>query len=200
MKPHSTESETVFLPDRAMENLKFIRQTMERATAYTGVSGTGQILVGLTALIAVWASSQQQLMAHWIFVWLAEAVVSIVISMTMMAKKSHRLQLPMWSETARRFLLSFTPPMMAGALLTTVLYQHGFSDHIPGIWLLLYGTAVIAGGTYSVQVVPVMGLCFMLLGAIALLGPVAWSSSLLALGFGGLHILFGMWIARKYGG
>jgi len=81
-----------------------------------------------------------------------------------------------------------------------VLYQHGFSDHIPGIWLLLYGTAVIAGGTYSVQVVPVMGLCFMLLGTIALLGPAGWSNALLALGFGGLHILFGMWIARKYGG
>lgn len=200
MKTHSTDSEPVYLPDRAMENLQFIRQTMERATAYTGVSGTGQILVGFTALIAVWASSQQQLMAHWIFVWLAEAVISIVISMGMMAKKSRRLQLPMWSETARRFLLSFTPPMLAGALLTTVLYQHGFSDHIPGIWLLLYGTAVIAGGTYSVQVVPVMGACFMLLGTVALLGPAAWNNSLLALGFGGLHILFGMWIARKYGG
>lgn len=194
------DSEPVFLPDRAMENLKFIRQTMERATAYTGISGTGQILVGLTALLAVWASSQQQLVAHWIFVWLAEALVSIVISLLMMVKKSRRLQLPMWSETARRFALSFTPPMLAGALLTTVLYQHGSSEHIPGIWLLLYGTAVIAGGTYSVQVVPVMGLCFMLLGAIALIGPLAWTPALLALGFGGLHIVFGLWIARKHGG
>lgn len=198
LKP--SDSEPVFLPDRAMENLQFIRQTMERATTYTGVSGMGQILVGTTALLAVWASAQQQLVAHWIFVWLAEAVVSIVISLLMMAKKSRRLKLPMWSETARRFLLSFTPPMLAGALLTTVLYQNGFSDLIPGIWLLLYGTAVIAGGTYSVPVVPVMGLCFMLLGTLALIGPVSWGQNMLALGFGGLHILFGVWIARKYGG
>lgn len=201
MKLKSSDSDQpVFLPDRAMENLQFIRQTMERATAYTGVSGLGQILVGCSALIAVWAASQQALVAHWIFVWLAEAVVSIIISLSMMAKKSHRLQLPMWSETARRFLLSFTPPMLAGALLTSVLYQQGFSDLIPGIWLLLYGTAVIAGGTYSVQVVPVMGLCFMLLGAIALIGPSAWGHVMLGVGFGGLHILFGIWIARKYGG
>lgn len=201
MKLKSSDSDQpVFLPDRAMENLQFIRQTMERATAYTGVSGLGQILVGGSALIAVWAASQQALVAHWIFVWLAEAVVSILISVSMMAKKSDRLKLPMWSETSRRFLLSFTPPMLAGALLTSVLYQQGFSDLIPGIWLLLYGTAVIAGGTYSVQVVPVMGLCFMLLGAIALIGPANWGQYMLGLGFGGLHILFGIWIARKYGG
>lgn len=200
MRLNQQDSEPVFLPDRAMENLQFIRQTMERATVYTGISGTGLILVGFSALLAAWAASRQELVAHWIFVWMAEAVVSIAISSVLMMKKSTRLKLPMWSETARRFVLSFTPPMLAGALLTTVFYQHGFTDLIPGIWLLLYGTAVIAGGTYSVQIVPVMGLCFMLLGVFALLGPPGWSQALLAAGFGGLHVLFGMWIARKYGG
>lgn len=200
MKANSTDSEPVFLPDRAMENLQFIRQTMERATAYTGISGTGLIIVGFTALMAAWVASRQEMVAHWIFVWMAEAVVAIGISSFLMFKKSNRLQLPIWTETARRFVLSFTPPMLAGALLTTVFYQHGFTDLIPGIWLLLYGTSVIAGGTYSVQIVPVMGLCFMLLGVFALLGPVTWGQALLAGGFGGLHVLFGLWIARKYGG
>lgn len=200
MKVHPTDSEPVFLPDRAMENLQFIRQTMERATAYTGISGTGLIFVGFTALMAAWVASRQEMVAHWIFVWMAEAVAAIAISSFLMFKKSSRLQLPIWTETARRFMLSFTPPMLAGALLTTVLYQRGLTDLIPGSWLLLYGTAVIAGGTYSVQIVPVMGLCFMLLGVFALLGPVVWGQALLAAGFGGLHVLFGMWIARKYGG
>lgn len=208
MESHSPESRfkaspdnsTISLPDRAMENLQFIRQTMERATAYTGVSGTGQMWVGFTALIAAWAASQQTLAAHWIFIWLAEAVVSLTISAAMMMKKSRRLQIPMWSETARRFLLSFMPPMLAGALLTTVLYQQNLPDLIPGIWLLLYGTAVIAGGTYSVRIVPVMGCCFMLLGVFGLLGLPAWNQTLLGLGFGGLHLIFGFWIAREYGG
>lgn len=192
--------EPAYLSDRAMENLKFIRQTMERATTYTGVSGSGQIMVGMTALMAAWSAAQQTQTVHWIFVWVTEAVVSLMISSLMMVKKSRRLQLPLWTETARRFLLSFTPPMLAGALLTAVCYQQNLSHLIPGIWLLLYGTAVIAGGTYSVQIVPVMGFCFMLLGVFALLGPAVWGNGLMALGFGGLHLLFGLWIARKYGG
>jgi len=193
-------AEPASLPDRAMENLQFIRQTMERATAYTGISGTGQIWVGLTALLAVWAASQQSDPAHWLLVWLTEAVLSLAILGLMMFKKARRLHLPIWSETVRRFLLSFAPPMLAGALLTVVLYQHNLFSLVPGMWLLLYGTAVIAGGTYSVQVVPVMGFCFMLLGVFALLGPLAWVNTLMALGFGGLHIAFGCWIASRYGG
>ncbi len=195
-----SEEKTAFLPDRAMDNLRFIRATMERATAYTGISGKGLIAVGATALIAAWAAAQQSSPAHEIFVWLAEAVVSVVIAGLMMAKKSRRLQIPMWSETARRFILSFTPPMLAGALLTSVLYQNSLTDLIPGVWLLLYGTAVIAGGTYSVKIVPVMGTCFMLLGVIALIGPASWVPFMLGLGFGVLHILFGYWIAQKHGG
>lgn len=195
-----TDSGPIFLPERAMENLQFIRQTMERATAYTGISGTGLVWVGLSALVAAWAATQQNSPAHWLFVWLTEAALSLGLSGLMMVKKSRRLQLPLWSETARRFLLSFGPPMLAGALLTAVLYQHQLFDLIPGLWLLLYGTAVVAGGTYSVKVVPVMGFCFMLLGLLALLGPLSWSQPLVATGFGGLHILFGLWIARHYGG
>ena len=198
MKP-STES-PVFLQDRAIENLQFIRQTMERATAYTGISGRGLMTVGATALLSTWAALQQSDPAAWIFIWLAEAVVSLILSAGMMARKSRRLNIPMWSETARRFLLSFAPPMLAGGLLTSVLYQHSLTDFIPGIWLLLYGAAVMAGGTYSVKVVPVMGACFMLLGTLAFFAPLLWSLALLGLGFGGLHILFGGYIAHRHGG
>lgn len=195
------EPETpVFLQDRAIENLQFIRQTMERATAYTGISGRGLVLVGCSALISAWAAQQQLEAAHWIFVWLAEAAVSVIIAAGMMARKSKRLQIPMWSETARRFLLSFTPPMLAGGLLTSVIYQQGLSHLIPGLWMLLYGTAVIAGGTYSVKIVPVMGTCFMLLGTLALFLSPQWGHMLLGMGFGGLHIIFGLLIARQHGG
>ena len=151
-------------------------------------------------MLAAWAAAEQGSPASWVFVWLTEAVLSLGILALMMLKKSRRLQLPLWNETARRFLLSFAPPMLAGALFTTVFYQQQLFDLIPGMWLLLYGAAVIAGGTYSVQVVPVMGFCFMFLGVLGLLGPTAWNDVLLALGFGGLHIGFGLWIAKKYGG
>lgn len=192
-------TEPIHLQDRAFENLKFIRETMERATAYTVVSGQGQIWVGLTAVFAAYMSSLQTHTEGWIFVWLAEATVALMISIAMMLKKSKAQNMRIFSETGRRFFLSFAPPMLAGALLTTLFYQKNIFELTAGMWLLLYGSAVIAGGTYSVKVVPVMGFCFMFLGLLALFMP-TYAPWFLAAGFGGLHIGFGLLIARRYGG
>jgi hypothetical protein len=101
---------------------------------------------------------------------------------------------------ARRFLLGLTPPLVAAAILSIVLFSAGLTTAIPGTWLLLYGAAVVSGGTYSVRPVPVMGVCFMVLGIAAFVAPESWSNLLLAIGFGGLHIFFGAVIARRYGG
>jgi hypothetical protein len=89
--------------------------------------------------------------------------------------------------------------MLAGALLTAALYAGGMWSFLPGTWLLLYGAGVVSGGASSVRVVPMMGALFMACGAVALFAP-AWGALLLALGFGGLHIVFGIVIAVRYGG
>jgi hypothetical protein len=85
-------------------------------------------------------------------------------------------------------------------MLTVVLWRGQMANALPGTWLLLYGTAVVAGGAFSVRIVPVMGMCFMLLGAAALYAPAAWGDYLMAAGFGGLHVIFGVIIARRHGG
>jgi len=188
------------LHDRALDNLRFIRQTMERAGSFTAVPGWGQVAVGVTALAAAFFASRHQTSELWLVIWLGEAIVALAIGGATMARKAYAVSDPILSGPGRRFGLSFLPPMLVGGLLTVVLYRAALWSALPGTWLLLYGTGFVTGGAFSVRVVPVMGICFMLLGAVALLGPPAWGNWLMAAGFGGLHIVFGMIIARRYGG
>jgi hypothetical protein len=192
--------ETVSLHSHAMDNLRFIRETMERAGRFTAVPGWGGFAMGVSALAASVIAARQSTPDAWLATWLIEGFFAIALGAWTMQRKAHRAQVPLLSAPARKFVLSFAPPLLVGALLTFVLYRAGLSDAIPGTWLLLYGTGVVTGGAFSVRVVPVMGLCFMLIGAVALFCPFAWSTAFLAAGFGGLHLIFGFIIARRYGG
>jgi len=156
--------------------------------------------MGVSALAAAAIASRQPTVERWLSTWLLEAVVAFVIAVLAIKRKASATKGPLFSAPARRFVLSFAPPLAVGGLLTVVLYRAGVPSAIPGAWLLLYGTGVVTGGAFSVRVVPVMGLCFMLLGAVALFCPFAWGTTFLAAGFGGLHLAFGIVIARRYGG
>jgi len=185
---------------RAMDNLSFIRSTMERATAFTAVPGWGGVAMGVTALAATALAQSRGTREEWLVVWLAASVLALAIGGWSMRAKARRAGTSVFSYSGRRFVLSYVPPLAVGGLLTLVLVRAGLYSILPGTWLLLYGTGVVTGGAFSVRVVPIMGLCFMALGAIALFAPPAWGYWLLAAGFGGLHIIFGLIIARRYGG
>jgi hypothetical protein len=184
---------------RAADNLRFIRDTMERAASFTAVPGWGGVLIGITAL-AAGAFAFGRPARQEFFVWVAEAVLALSIGFLGVGLKSKRLALSPSSRAARRALLSFMPPLLAGAVLTVVLYRIGALSVLPGLWLLLYGAAVVTGGAFSVRIVPVMGLCFMLVGLAALLAPQSFGDLFLVVGFGTLHIVFGVVIARRHGG
>ena len=188
------------LHDRAMDNLRYIRETMERASSFTAVPGWGQVAIGVTALVATYVASHQATARGWLGTWLAEAIISLLIAGWLMDRKARTSGTPLLSGPGRKVAFSLSPPMIVGALLTVVLFRSGLTGAIPGMWLLLYGTGVVTGGMYSVSVVPVMGVCFMALGAAGILAPAAWGNWLMAAGFGGLHIIFGTIIARKHGG
>jgi len=188
------------LHERAMDNLKYIRETMERATAFTGISGWGQVAIGFTALASASISAQQKTFKAWLAVWMAEAVIALLIAGWSIDRKARAAKMPLLSGPGRKVAFSLSPPIFAGAIVTVVLYRAGLTNAIPGLWLLLYGTGVVTGGMFSVSVVPIMGLCFMALGAAAFFAPAEYANWLMAAGFGGLHIVFGVIIARRYGG
>ena len=190
----------VAMDDRARDNLRFIRETMERAGAFTAVPGWGGVAMGITAFGAAAIASRQHSFGAWIATWSLEAVVAIVIAVWSTFSKLRESGTTLLSGPGRRFVYSFAPPLFVGALLTGVLAPMGLIGVIPGIWLLMYGTGVTTGGVSSIRVVPLMGLCFIVLGAVALFSPASWGDALLALGFGGFHVVFGAVIARKYGG
>jgi hypothetical protein len=198
--PPASRAEPVPLHLRAMDNLSFIRGAIERAGSFTAVSGKGQIAVGLTALAAAWIAAGRATRGEWVWVWIAEALLALVISAWAIARKARAADLPLFTGASRKFALSFGLPIVVGALLTPPLLHSSASDRLPGLWLALYGTGIVTGGLFSVAVVPVMGICFLLLGACALYGPPAWGDPLMAAGFGGLHMAFGVAIARRYGG
>lgn len=190
---------TINLAERAEDNLRFIRSTMESASVFTGLSGKGYIFTGITAVVASWLASIQPDPERWLLVWMGELALATVIATAFTWKKTRQLGLSMRLSTTRKLLSAFLPAMLVGGLLTLVFYREQLIPLLPGIWLSLYGAAVTTAGAWSVRVLPAMGVVFMLLGAVALLTPVS-ADWLMALGFGGLHIVFGTLIWRRYGG
>lgn len=188
------------LSDRALDNLRFIRDTMERAGTFTAISGWGIAAVGVVALIAALVARMRPTVEWRVGTWVATAAACIALSMVATARKARRSEVSMVSGPAQKLALAFSPAMIVGALLTAALLRIGANDLLPGVWLLLYGTAVVAGGAFSVRIIPVMGLCFIILGAAALFAPPSLGEWLMVGGFGLVHVVFGIRIARRHGG
>ena len=188
------------LHDRAMENLRYIRETMERSASFTHVSGIGGVLMGAVALAASAFALGTDTAAGWLATWFVAAGLSLSAAVLMIARKSRAEGASLLTGPGRKFIWNVIPPLAAGGVLTFALVNIGSLDVLPGMWLLLYGTSVVTGGSYSVRPIPVMGVTFMVAGVAALLSPVEWGDAYMAGGFGGLHVAFGILIWRRHGG
>jgi hypothetical protein len=184
----------------AAENLRFIRDAMSRAAQFTAVPGRGGVAMGVTAVATAAFAARTADRGLWLAWWLGEAVVAVAIAAVTMTRKARRLELPLFAAPARRFALAYVPPLVAGAVLTVVFQVNGLSARLPGCWLLLYGVAIATAGTLSIRAVQIMGVAFMAFGIAAFAAPAAWGDAFMAAGFGGLHIVFGLIIARNHGG
>jgi hypothetical protein len=189
------------LQEHAARSLRVIRETMERAGSFTSIPGWGGFLIGLTALVAAYVAEGHVTEPRlWLNTWLAEAAVAAVIGAATMALKARRAETRFMSGAARRFFVSYFAPMLAGAVLTFTIAHRGAYDVLPALWLLLYGCAFVSSGIFSLRVIPVMGVCYMLLGILAAMVRLPVGNIILGAGFGLLHIAFGLIIARRYGG
>jgi hypothetical protein len=187
------------LPQRALEDLRYIRETMERSSSFSASPGWGQALMGVTALVAAGVASRQHSPHRWLGAWLIEAVVAVAIAIPAMQLKAQRKGLPLTSGPSRKFALGFLPSIAAAMLLTVAVVRADEFAMLPGVWLMLYGVAVLNASAFSIPLLRSMGLCFLAAGTLALIVP-AWGNLLMAVGFGGLHILFGTRIGREHGG
>lgn len=200
MKLRRVISAPVGLASQAQENLRFIRETMSRSVQFTAVPGWGMVGIGCSALLAYLVARQEGATSAKLSIWVAEAVLAASLGALATFRKARSEGLLLSHAVSRRFFLNLAPPLVAGGLLTAALWKAGNLEVIPGMWLLLYGTGVFTGGAFSVRPVPLMGLAFAGLGGLALLASPLFQEELLLAGFGGLHLLFGTYIARQYGG
>jgi hypothetical protein len=187
------------LHERALADLQYIRRTMEGAAAFTTLSGAGLVAIGLSALTAGYLAGPRP-GPRWLAVWVAEAALALAVGVLATLAKTRRAQLPLLSGPLRKFGLALAAPSLAGAVLTLAVARHDAYALLPGVWLLFYGSGLLAGGTFSIRLVPVMGACFMTLGVAAALSPATLGPATMLAGFGGLHVLFGALVVRGHGG
>jgi hypothetical protein len=199
LRYHVAMPEPARIEDHALSNLRYIREAMERASAFTSIPGWGGVGIGITAIAAAFVAHGAT-GRDFLLIWLGEAVVAALIAGPTMARKAARANVSFRGAPARRFFASYVASLAAGAALTFLLAKGGFHSALPAMWLLLYGASFVSSGAYSIPLVPVMGVCYMALGMIACFVPLAAGNILLGVGFGGLHLVFGFLIARRYGG
>lgn len=192
--------EPVSLGGRAIDNLQFIRETMERSTHFTAVPGYGAVLMGVTAVVAAYIANSQPTVRDWLIAWLGEAALAFAIGLLAMWQKSKLANTSLTSVPAKKFAMSFVPPLICAVVITIGLWRLGQFEAMIPVWILLYGASVVTGGAFSVRVVPVMGWCFIAIGAVAFFLPAGWGNVMMGLSFGLLNIIGGLIIARRYGG
>lgn len=194
------DARTPSLHGRAIENLEYIRGTMERSAAFTAVPGYGGVLMGVTAVGAGIIAELQTEPWLWLATWLVEAGLAFLIGLLAMWQKSRSSESALDSLPARKFAVGFLPALIVGFVLTVLMLFRGSPSLLPPIWISLYGAAVVTGGAYSVKPVPVMGWIFIVIGAVAVIARPELGNFFMMASFGLVHIIFGTVIGRRYGG
>src|SRR5487761_606791 len=184
---------TVAMDRHALGTLNYIRASIDAAGALA-VPGTAGTAMGAVGLVAAGVASVPALSGHWLLIWLAAAAVGAGLGVILVARHRSGVGLPLYRGPARRFVLSLCPALLAGGVLTAVLLQVGEARLIPGVWLLLYGCAVLSATLMTapamMRLLGAMGALFVVCGAVAFEVSPRWHNVLLGGDYGLLHVVF----------
>lgn len=187
---------TVALDSHAAATLRYIRASME-AAGTVAVPGSAGMTMGAVGVIAAVLASTPALRSEWLVVWLIAATVAAIAGGALMARQAARQGFTLFGAPVRKFVLCLAPGLFAGAIMTLVLWQGGHLRAIPGTWLLLYGCALISTSAPTTAIMGVLGSLFAVLGLVTYLIPASLHNIALGVGFGGLHLLFGIMIGQR---
>ena len=185
---------------QAEDHIKYIRDVMERTSTFTAVPGWGMMAMGLTAVAATLVASKYLDTGLWILVWFIDSLIAMTLGGIAMGSKAHKSGIPLQSGSGRKFIMGFLPALFAGLIISIGLWKADQVSMLPAVWMLLYGVGAVTGGAFSVRVVPVMGMAFLLVGAGTVFMPLYWGNMMMGVTFGGFHLLFGYIVARNHGG
>jgi len=185
----------VNLDTHAVATLRYIRASMDAAGS-VAIPGSAGIAMGIIGLATAALSLMPQLQAYWLSVWLAAAPIAAIVGGMFLARPASVASFIASGTPGRKLALGLLPSLFAGAVMTAVLWGADLVEPLPGTWLLLYGCALVSASVSTKPIVAWMGACFACLGVVALISPPVFQIPLLAAGFGGLNIFFGILIGR----
>jgi hypothetical protein len=187
--------------DEARDHLRVIRQTMERSTQYSTLSGWSGVLIGCVALAgcALTAAHQGVTDLRVLGVWSAALVLAVGIEFACNKRRARGVGKHVISRLGAHILIAAAPGFFAAAILSFFFIEHNIGLYLYGIWMLCYGAAICAVGLFSQRPVSMLGVAFVVAGGLALVLPVSLHLAIMAASFGGFHITYGIAMARKYG-
>jgi hypothetical protein len=196
--------------EEAYENLRLIREMMERSTKHSSLSGVSGLLVGTWAIAGVlltrfvaYGNTTLQLKPGHLFIlaaiWTAVLAASVATDYIMNKRVAATVGKHVFSSLGARIVQSAAPGFTAGLVLTLYLLALGQISHVWGYWMICYGLAICAVGLFSVKPVSFLGWSFVLAGGVALFLPPISGLWMMAVTFGGFHICYGLFTGASRG-
>ncbi|MGL2987704.1 hypothetical protein ACSVH5_08920 [Flavobacterium sp. RSSA_27] len=203
------------MTEKHQEDLVHIRSMMERSSRFISLSGLSGVFAGLSALlggvyvyqlfkangIEYFADNHQLYSTSLITELILTAFVILFFALAFgiffTVRKSKKLNLPIWTSATKNMLFNLAIPLIAGAVFCFALVYHQMFILVAPSTLIFYGLALLNAEKYTYSDIKYLGFSEVVLGSIALFfvgyGLVFW-----ILGFGILHIFYGLLLFKKY--